>query len=186
MEASSNSRVSLAKQGVRVVGLEAATPTGTALVTIADFTGAADVNLATNAGSLPLAEWVTRTDSAANGTSLLFTRPGQYHIAFHVANAGATRLQAGILRGSAAPPANPILSLGVRVLATFDVLGAAAGSFDTSTLLATIDVADADIDGNNNMVRFQVSNAAGAAPTGLVVAECGYTIIRGPQVNSLN
>lgn len=175
---------SVAKQAVRVQGLNA-TPTGTGLVTIANFTGIADVNLATNAASLPLAEWITRTDSATNGTNLLLLRPGQYTVTQHVAMGTAVRIQAGILRGSAAPVANPLISLGARVLAAFDVLGAAAGSFHTVALTAQVDIADGDIDGNNNMIRFMYSNGAGAAPVGLVLAENGYTITRGLHVQSL-
>ncbi len=176
---------SVAKQGVRVAGLDAATPTGTGSVTIGDFTAAADTNLATNAASLPLSEWYARTDSQVNGTTVTFTKPGQYTVQMHVAMGTAVRIQAGILRGNAAPPANPLLSAGVRILAAFDVLGAAAGSFHTVTLTAILDVADADIDGNNNTIRFQYSNGAGAAPVGLIVAENGYTITRGLAVQSL-
>lgn len=177
-------RPNISKQGVRGVVLDA-TPTGSALVTIADFTGAPDVNIATNAAALPLTEWIARSDSQTNGTSWLLLRPGEYEVQFNVANAGATRLQAGILRGNAAPPANPIWSAGIRILAAYDVLGAAAGSFDTVTLRAKVKIASGDIDGNNNMVRLMLSNAAGAAPTGLVVAECGWSVQKSAPISSL-
>lgn len=178
---------SVAKQGVKVVGINAGQPMGSGLVTIANFTGAADTNIATAAASLPLSEWYSRTDSGTNGTSILLLRPGQYEVAMNIAMSTAARVQAGILRGSAAPPANPIFS-NARILAAFDHLGAAAGSFHTVTITRVVDVADGDIDGNNNMIRFSYSNAAGAAPgaaIGSVLAENGYAITRGTHVQSL-
>lgn len=178
----------LQKRGLRIVGLDA-TPTGSTDVTIADFTGATSVNIARNAALFPITEWVTRADSQTAGLVLTLLRPGWYTIRFTVAATAANRVNAGILIGGAAPPANPVLDTASppRVLATSDYLGA-AGEFSTKTIFADFFLADADIDGTGvfNVVRFMLSNAAGlAAPTaGLVLAQCGVEVHWGPILQS--
>lgn len=174
---------SIPKQAVRVDPADAATPVGTAIFVL-DFTGGTDRNLATNAGNLPLSEWYTRTDSQTNGTTFTLLRPGKYTLTAHMGQTGAVRNVTGWIRGSAAPPANPILANGVRVLTTNDFLGVAATALSYTTT-CEVDIADGDIDGNNNTFRFMVSNGAGATGTGLVNTECGVTITKGQHVQSL-
>jgi hypothetical protein len=176
-------RPAVAKQGVRGAGLDA-TPTGSVNVTIADFTGAADVALATSP-LLPVADWITRTDSQTLGSSWVISKPGLYLVKFIVAATGANRVQAGILRGSQAAPANPVWSE-ARILGCSDYLQAAA-QFDTKTITAELYIANGDIDADNNVIRFMLTNAAGAAaPTaGLVLASCGFSFSKGVPVHSL-
>lgn len=182
-----SSIASVQKAGVRVAGISAGQPMGSVNVTIANFTGTADTNMNTT-GLIPLSTWYSRTDSNTLGSQILLLRPAAYTVMMHVAMSTAARVQAGILRGSAAAPANPILSAGLRILAAFDHLGAAAGSFHTCTLTANFLLANADIDGNQNMVRFMYSNAAGAAPgagIGSVLGENGFTITKDSQLQSV-
>jgi hypothetical protein len=171
------------KQGVRVAPADAATPVGTAQFRL-DMTGAVDVNMATAAAALPLSEWLLRTDSQANGTFWTFLRPGVYKVLVHFSQTGAVRNSVGVVRGSAALPANPTLATGARVLSNNSFLGVAAQAL-TYTHEVEVVVADQDLDGNNNTIQVQVTDGAGATGAGLVNTECGVTIWKEQHVQSL-
>lgn len=147
-------------QGAIVREVDVLAPTGSVDNTVFLFDGAM-----TQVGSVALASWIRRTDSATLGTTFDILQRGLYACLFYVPLAAAQTTQAGVtynapiaLRQGNFEPFDPDV-----FSSNFKFASTTQGHFPTQAL---IPIGQGDVDAGTAVIRAQMSDVAGGAPPG--------------------
>jgi hypothetical protein len=151
----------------------------------AGFTGTTDTSICRfNAAGTVVGD-MTETTTAADGTIILITSPGVYHVSFSCTVLGAVAIAAGISFGAStavAITADPVVDV-ANVIESQDVVSIAVLQFQVSlSAIVTVTGAAATlaIAGSTAVdtarIMFHLTNSAGAAPVGVPAASGQYRI----------
>jgi hypothetical protein len=158
----------------------------------AGFTGTADTSICRFNAAGITAGSVTETTTAADGTIVLLTTPGLYHVSFSFTFVGAVAVAGGISFGAAtaaAIVADPVVNV-ANVIASADMVSLAgvtqqmalSAIFFVTQAAATLALAGSTAAGTAR-VMFHATNSAGAVPVGIPVASAQYRILKLAETN---
>lgn len=160
------------RQGVLIRGVDVASLTGSTDITVALFNGAT-----TDLGSVAIASWMTRVDSATLGTTVTISQSGVYDCLFYTPLAQGVNVQAGVTynapvairQGNFEPFAASVFASNFKFSTTIQ------GGLQTK---ATIPVLQSEIDGGTSVIRAQWGNIQGNPPQGQAAIDPGNVCLR--------
>lgn len=157
---------SVVLQGIIVPEVIAATAAGSTNTSVALFD-----QPSIQVGSVTLADWITRTDSATLGTELRILQPGVYSVSAFMGLASGAEVSMGVSRG-----ASGTLLTGVMTMVDPECYGIEfqlASSIKSLAPTGEIPITQTMIDagGNENLIRvhYYVTTTGGAVPAGSFV-----------------
>lgn len=173
---SGGSTNTVTRQGIIVPVLTAASPVGSTDSTVILWTGAS-----VQVGTVALASWVTRADSATLGTTFTIIQPGIYSVVLYIPFNGGDVANSVTLDATAAQrqtaipePMDPQCYANNFQFATGDLV--------SKPITALVPVLQADIDagGGANVIRAHVVdiNTPGAPPPAAIFLNTAETVVR--------
>jgi hypothetical protein len=156
----------------------------------AAFTGSVDTSICRFNAAATTAGDISETTTVADGTIVLISAPGLYHVAFSFTGTGAVNIAGGISFGAAtavAIVADPVVNV-ANVVASADIVSIAA-NIQEVTLSGVFEVTAAAValgagtGAGAARVMFHATNSAGAVPVGIAVASAQYRIIKIGEFN---
>lgn len=165
---------SVVLQGAIIPTIVAVTATGTVDDLVLSFTGAT-----VQIGAVPVASWLTRTDSATLGTTLAVLQPGYYSAIVYVPWAAGQNVMSQITYNATAAQRSAAVAEPLDP-ECFGARAKAATTIESMSVQGLIPVTQADIDAGTNIIRAQVANplAAGTPPAAAAYAAVAETVCR--------
>jgi hypothetical protein len=149
----------------------------------AAFTGAVDTAICRFNAAGTLVGAITETTTGDEGTRVLITSPGIYHVEFSCTVLGAVPIAAGISLGAAtvaAITADPVVGV-ANVIESQDVVSIAVLQFQVSlSAIVTVTGAAVSLGAGTGAgtagIMFHLTDSGGAAPVGVPAASAQYRI----------
>ena len=162
-------------QGVIVPQIVPATATGSTDDLVLAFTGAS-----VQVGSVPLASWVTRTDSPVFGTTLTMTQPGIYAAYIYIPWASGNNVGAAVTYNATVAQRQSIAPEPVQPETYASSFTSTSSIQTTSAGNGLIPVLQADIDAGTNIIRAHSFNplAPGTSPPAAAYINAANTALR--------
>jgi hypothetical protein len=156
----------------------------------AGFTGTADTSICRFNAAGTVTGAITETTTPADGTRVLITSPGIYHVAFSFTFVGAVAVAGGISFGAATVAnitADPVVNV-ANVIASADMVSLATltQQMSLSAIFVVTGAAvalGAGTGAGTAGVMFHATDSAGAVPVGIPVASAQYRIIKLADTN---
>ena len=151
----------------------------------AGFTGTNDTSICRFNAAATVTGAISETTTANEGSQILITEPGLYHVSFSCVVLGAVAVAAGISFGASTAAnitADPVVAV-ANVIESQDVVSIAVLQFQVS-LSAIVTVREAaavlaraaSTAAGTARIMFHLTNSAGAVPVGVPVASAQYRI----------